>query len=117
MDLIRVGNQQSKYFSETVIRVPATIKNLRNEPHSLDLPYYSYYDPEGNKLDDLSCEYMDYAEVNWMGELSPDESSEAFFYLLYTMPGTYEIKFSKPGAEDVVVTLDIDGGDGQENQE
>ena len=107
VELVRVTNQQSKYFTKTVIKVPVVIKNLSDEPNSLILPYYQYYDPNGNVLPDLSREYMDYEEANWTGELQPEEAKNAYFYILYSELGTYTIEFSKAGEETVRVKIEI----------
>lgn len=107
IQLIRVTNQRSKYFSKTVIKVPVTIKNMSSKPQSLIQPYYSFYAPKGDKLQDLSNEYMDYGEANWTGDIEPGKSVDAFFYILFTTPGTYTIALSKAGEDDVKITLDI----------
>ena len=106
--LIRVTDQQSEYFAKTVARVPITIKNLSGDPHSLELPYYSFYDPRGDALYDLSREYMDEDEANWTGDIQPGETREASFYILYDESGTYTIKLEKPGEDDIKIKIDLE---------
>ncbi len=116
IELLRVTNQQSEYFTKTVIRVPVELENLDGEPNSLLLAYYTFYDPEGNVLDDLSAEYMDYGEANWTGDLQPGETEEAFFYILYSEPGTYTIEFSKAGEEEKEVKIDMQDAGAESGQ-
>lgn len=86
-----IDNEFSEYDKQTVIKLPVTIKNLKNETHSLNMFYYSFFGSKGTELDSISSFFDD--SVDFAGDLKQNASYDKYFYLLYDGDGTYTIEF------------------------
>lgn len=95
-----VKNQFSEYNKSTVIRVPVTVKNNKDESHQLNMFYYKFYGPQGVELNNVSSYFDD--EVGWAGEMRSGASYTKAFYILYDGNGTYAIEFNNWSDEFVV---------------
>lgn len=87
-----VDNQFSEHNGKSVVKIPVTIKNLKDETHSLNMFYYKGFGSNGTELDILGY-YFDNS-IEEAGELRSGASYTKYFYLLYDGNGTYAIEFS-----------------------
>ena len=86
-----IDNEFSEYDNQTVIKLPVTIKNLKDETHSLNMFYYSFFCSKGTELDSISSYFDD--SVDFAGDLRQNALYDKYFYLLYDGDGTYTIEF------------------------
>lgn len=86
-----VTNKYSDYYKKTIIKIPITVKNLKNETHSLNTFYYNFFGANGTETKDVGY-YFDDA-INYAGDLRFSASYTKYFYILYDANGTYAIEF------------------------
>lgn len=87
----KVKNQFSEHNKKSVVKVPITVKNVKDETHSLNMFYYKRYGSQGVELDDVSAYFDD--SVDYAGDLRTGASYTKYLYLLYDGDGTYAIEF------------------------
>lgn len=90
-DFDTIDNIYSEYDNQTVIKVPVTVKNLKDETHSLNMFYYSFFGSQGTELDSVASYFDD--SIDFAGDLRKDASYTKYFYILYDGDGTYTIEF------------------------
>ena len=84
----------SKHYGDSVIKLPATIKNVSSSDDHLNMYHHYYYGPTGTKLDKLMSDFgsrddaIDYVHVD-LGD-----SKLQYFYILYDGDGKYKIEFN-----------------------
>lgn len=88
----KITNKYSDYYGKDVVRVPVTIKNLKNETHNLNMFYYSWYGAQGIQLDSVTHYFDD--GIDEAGNLRTGASYTKYFYFLYDGNGTYTVEFS-----------------------
>lgn len=88
-----VKNQFSEYNGAEVIVLPVTIKNLKDETHSLNTFYVDYFGSKGTELDTVDY-YFDAKSITNTGDLRTGASVESVAYLIYDGNGTYGIDFN-----------------------
>lgn len=86
-----VGNKYSDYYGKTVVKIPVTIKNLSNDPHSLYVFYCKLFGVSGVESPDVSYYFSDDATRG--GDLLSGKSYVKYFYIVYDGDGTYTIVF------------------------
>ena len=87
-----IANQFSDYNGQSVVKVPITVKNLKDETHSLNMFYYSLFGSQGTELDEVSAYFDD--TVDYAGDLRSGASYTKYLYFLYDGNGTYAIEFN-----------------------
>ena len=87
-----------------MVKIPVTIKNLKDETHSLNMFYYKTFGSKGTQLDTLGY-YFDNS-VDEAGDLRSGASYTKYFYLLYDGNGTYAIEFDN-WAKKITVEFEI----------
>ncbi len=97
----KINNTYSEYNNKAVVRIPVTIKNLKNETHSLNMFYYSLYGSKGIELGTVASYFDD--SIDYSGKLKTGASQTKYFYLLYDGDGIYSIEF-----DDWVQKINID---------
>jgi len=75
-----------------VARIPITMRNLRNETHGLNMFSYTFYGPNGNRVDSVSSFFMDY-DVDWAGDMRRGTTQRSYIHILYVGNGDYYIEF------------------------
>ena len=91
--IVTVDNTYSSNYGKEVIKLPATIKNVSASSDHLNMFYYDYYAPDGEKIDSVRNDFgsrydaIDYVHVD------SGESKVQYFYILYKGNGKYQIKF------------------------
>ena len=88
-----VKNEFSEHDKKSVVKVPITVKNNKNESHSLNMFYVKYFGTKGTELDDISSYFIDNECIEFAGELMPGASYKKYMYFLYDGNGTYTIQF------------------------
>jgi uncharacterized membrane protein YvbJ len=86
-----INNQYSDYNGKEIIKMPITVKNLKDETHGLNMFYYSVYGSNGTKLDTPSSYFDD--SVDFAGDLRTGASYTKYLYFLYDGNGTYTVEF------------------------
>ena len=92
--IVTIDNTSSSNYGKEVIKLPATIKNVSASSDHLNMFYYDYIAPDGEKIDSVRNDFgsrydaIDYVHVN------SGESKLQYFYILYKGNGKYKIDFS-----------------------
>ena len=104
IEFTKVNNQFSDYDGKTVVKLPITVKNIKDETHRLNMFYYSIFGTEGIELNSLSA-YFDDA-VDYAGDLKNGGSYTKYLYFLYDGDGEYSIEFDNYSSK-VIVEFDV----------
>lgn len=86
-------NQYDKDYGKTLIRVPVTIKNIKNETNSTASLITEMIYPNGDVGYDGYSYYFDDSIVK-LSDLKQRETKTVYLYYLYTGDGTYTIRFN-----------------------
>lgn len=84
----------SSHYGESVIKIPATIKNVSADSDHLNMFHYYYYAPNGTMIDSVRNDFgsrydaIDYVHVD------RGNSKIQYFYILYKGDGKYKIDFN-----------------------
>lgn len=100
-----VSNRFSDYNGKEVVKIPVTVKNLKDETHSLNMFYYKVFGSQGTELDSISS-YFDDDCIDYAGDLRSEASYTKYFYFLYDGNGTYAIEFDN-WSNKIIVEFDI----------
>ena len=93
-EIVTDTKTSSKHYGDSVIKLPATIKNVSSSDDHLNMYHHYYYGPTGTKLDKLMSDFgsrddaIDYVHVD-LGD-----SKIQYFYILYDGDGKYKIEFN-----------------------
>jgi len=99
-----VDNKYSDYYGKTVVALPVTVKNLKEESHSLNMFFYDIFGSEGTEVKNVGAYFKD--DVNHSGNLRTGASYKKNMYFLYDGDGTYAIEFDN-FSEKVEVEFEI----------
>lgn len=97
-----VNNQFSEYNGQDVIKIPVTIKNIKDETHSLNMFFYELYGSQGTQLSDVSSYFDDC--IDFAGDMRTGASYTKYFYLIYDGDGLYTIEFDNYSQK---ITIDL----------
>ena len=97
----KVKNQFSEHNNKVVVKLPVTIKNLKNETHHLSFMYYKFFGSKGTELDGVESYFDD--SVDNAGDLRHGASYTKYFYFLYDGDGEYAIEFDDWSIKKTVV--------------
>lgn len=86
-----VNNRYSEYNGQTVVGVPFTVKNLKEETHSLNMFYYKIFGSAGTEVKTLNSYFDD--TLDYAGDLRYNASYTKYTYFAYDGDGTYSIEF------------------------
>lgn len=100
-----LSNQFSEKNGMDVFLVPLTIKNVKNETHSLNMFYYTQYGSHGTKLDSIGS-YFD-NEVGSAGSMRSGASQDVVMAFLYDGDGDYYVEFSQFSGDKIEVMIPI----------
>lgn len=99
-----VKNKYSDYNGKDIIKLPITVKNLKDETHGLNMFYYKVYGSQGTEVDTVSS-YFDDA-IDYAGDLRSGASYTKNMYIVYDGNGQYAIEFDD-WAKKITVEFDI----------
>ena len=86
-----INNQFSDYNGQTAVKLPITVKNLKDETHGLNMFFYSVYGSKGTEVDTPSAYFDD--SIDFAGDLRTGASYTKYLYFMYDGNGTYAIEF------------------------
>lgn len=93
--IITDDNTYSSHYGKSVIKLPATIKNVSASSDHLNMFYYDFIAPDGSKIDSLRNDYGSSADAMDYVHVDSGLSKVQYFYILYKGDGKYKIEFSK----------------------
>ncbi len=94
---VTVKNRYSEQNGKPVIKLGVNVKNVSSEKNHLNMFYYDLFGSQGTELDGVSS-YFDNA-IDDAGDLKPEASYKAYFYILYDGDGKYSIDFDNYSQE------------------
>lgn len=86
-----IKNQFAEKNGAKVIGVPVTVKNQKNERHSLNMFFYDQYGTKGTRLDRIGSYFDD--DIDYAGDILPGSSYTKSMYFLYDGNGEYKVFF------------------------
>lgn len=99
-------NQFSDHDGAEVVVIPASITNISDKTHGLNMFLFSVFNPSGQKADDISTYFENSVGYGAAGEMRAGATTEADFVILYEGDGDYYIEFDNY-SEIVEVKLPI----------
>lgn len=88
---VTINNRFSDLNGRDVIKLGATVKNLSEETHSLNMFFYDLFGSQGTELETVTAYFDD--NIDYAGDLRPGASYHTNFYILYDGNGKYGIDF------------------------
>lgn len=101
----KIDNQFSDYNGQTVVKLPITVKNLKEETHSLNMFYFSIFGSSGTQLSTISSYFDD--SIDFAGDLRSGASYTKYLYFLYDGDGTYDVEFSEVWGAKTTVEFNV----------
>ena len=101
----KITNKYSDYKGKTVIKIPVTIKNLKDETHQLNYFYCKTFGSKGIELERIGHYFDD--SIEDAKQLRSGASYNKNFYLLYDGDGTYAIEFDKWSKNKITLEFEI----------
>lgn len=101
ISIVKNNDEYSDNYGKNVVKIPITVKNLKNETHSLNMFYFKIFGSKGIEVNDEADSFDD--SIDYAGELRKGASYTRYFYYLYDGDGTYTIEF-----DDFSQKIDID---------
>lgn len=90
-----VDNEYSDHHQAEVIKIPVTVKNLKEETHGLNMFYYQFYGSKGTQVDTVAALFSENNDsVDFAGDLRTDASYTKYFYVIYDGDGKYTVEFN-----------------------
>ncbi len=99
-----IKNEYSEHNGKDVIKLPITVKNLKDETHGLNMFNYKVYGSQGAEADTVSS-YFDDA-VDYAGDLRSGASYTKYMYFIYDGNGQYTIEFDDWSTK-IIVEFDV----------
>ena len=101
----KIDNEFSDYNGQDVVRLPITVKNIKDETHSLNMFYYSIYGSKGTQLSTVSSYFDD--SIDFAGDLRSGASYTKNLYFLYDGNGKYAIEFNEVWGPKTTIEFDV----------
>lgn len=99
-----ITNEFSEYNGKDVIKIPITVKNLKEETHSLNMFYYKVYGSQGSQMNNVSHYFDD--GIDQAGDLRTGASYTKNIYFLYDGNGKYSLEFDN-WSDKILIEFDI----------
>lgn len=99
-----VENEFSEHNGAAGFRLPITITNLSEVAHGLNMFSYTQFSPIGERLDSISAFFDN--DVDWSGDISPNETLETYMHFLFDRNGEYVIEFEN-SSERIKIVFDV----------
>ena len=87
----KVDNKYSDKNGKTVVKMPITVKNVKDENNHLNMFYYKVFGSAGTEVDTAGSYFKD--PVDYAGDLRPGASCTKYLYFIYDGDGEYAIEF------------------------
>ncbi|MBR2840665.1 MAG: hypothetical protein IKF01_02210 [Bacilli bacterium] len=101
IEFVKNTNEFSDEYDKDVIKIPITVKNLKNETHSLNMFYIKVFGSQGTEVKNQFAYFDD--SIQSGGELRPDASYTKYLYYTYDGDGKYTIEL-----DNFAKKIDID---------
>ena len=88
----KIKNKYSENNGKDVVKMPITVKNIKNETHGLNMFYYNIYGSQGTEADNVAS-YFDKDSIDYAGDLRPGSTYTKYLYFIYDGNGEYAIEF------------------------
>ena len=88
-------------YNGDYIKLGVNIKNISAEKNSLSVLDYSFFGSKGTQLKGIAGYFDD--SIESVGDLKPNASYKAYFYIPYDGNGNYSIDFAKTSVEFEVI--------------
>lgn len=102
-----LDNQFSEHDKAEVVKLPVTVKNLKDEAHNLNMFYVKIFGSKGTELDGVSSYFMDDENIDFAGELRSGASYTKYFHFLYDGDGKYAMDFATLIGKKTTVEFNI----------
>ena len=100
----KVDNQFSDDHQKDVLKLPVTVKNLKDETHGLNMFFYSFFGSKGTKANSSGFYFDD--SIDSAGDLRPGATQESNFYVIFDGSGKYTVEFSN-FLDKITVEFDV----------
>ncbi len=97
----KLKNRYSENNGKDVVKMPITVKNIKNETHGLNMFYYNIYGSQGTEVDNVAS-YFDEDSIEYAGDLRPGSSYTKYLYFIYDGDGNYAIEFNNFSSKKTV---------------
>ena len=101
----KIDNEFSDYDGQDVVKLPITVKNIKEETHSLNMFYYSTYGSMGTEISTVSSYFDD--SIDFAGDLRSGASYTKNLYFLYDGNGKYAIEFNDVWSPKITIEFDV----------
>lgn len=98
--------EYSDYYQKTIVKLPITVKNIKDETHSLNMFYYSIFGSAGTEVTNVWTYFDD--SVESAEDLRTNASYTKYLYFIYDGNGTYAIEFYDYWNEKLVEIVEIE---------
>lgn len=100
----KIENEFSEDNGKEVVKLPVTVKNIKDETHSLNMFYYKVFGATGTEANNAFAYFDD--SVDEAGEIRSGGSYTKYMYFIYDTDGTYAIEFDN-WSEKVTVEFEV----------
>ena len=100
----KLKNEFSEHNGKTVVKLPITVKNVKDETHGLNMFYYKVYGSSGTETKTVTI-YFDEG-IDEAGDLRSGASYTKYMYFIYDGDGQYAIEFDNWSSK-VTVEFDV----------
>lgn len=100
-----MNDKYSDYYKKTVIKIPVTIENLKDESHGLNMFYYNFFGSNGTEINEISI-YYENDGIDNAGDLRKGASYTKYFYVIYDGDGTYALELEN-WVEKITVEFEV----------
>lgn len=87
----KIENEFSEDNGKDVVKLPVTVKNIKDETHSLNMFYYKVFGATGTEANNAFAYFED--SVDEAGEIRSGGSYTKYMYFVYDGDGKYAIEF------------------------
>mgnify|MGYP002623051971 CR=1 FL=1 len=94
-------NEFSDHNGDTIIEIPITVKNIKEETHNLNMYSYKVFGSKGTEVDTASAYFMENS-IDFGGELRTGATITKNLYFYYDGDGEYVIEFGYVSTEKIV---------------
>ena len=105
IELVKLDNRFSEHDKKDVIKIPVTIINKKDETHGLNMFYYNFYAPDGNKINTVGS-YFDNDHFK-SGDMRSGATQNTYFHIFYAGDGDYYLEFDKAFEKKIEIKIPI----------
>lgn len=88
----KIDNEFADEYGKTIVKLPVSVKNEKDETNGLSMFDYKFFGPNGNELSGVGT-YFEKDAVDEAGDLQSGSSYTKYFYFVFDGNGKYSIEF------------------------